>query len=241
MLESKTAYDLVSLALREIGVIALGDNIADNVAQEALVVLNSLRAEYSLTVKNNEVYDETFFPTAGTMSITLGTDGVTPGDIPTRPAKITQVILLNGVNGVNIPLTIKPYEQFRTQSLQNIVAVPNTAYIDTEYPYRHVWFYPGLNVGWGCRVMGLKYMTEYESLQDPYFDPPEYFSIMYLSLALRMAPKYGVELPDGVLAQCKSALKAVRNNNLNARLKTAANGLKTPAGSSVNFFSGLGV
>ena len=240
MIESKTAYDLVSLALREIGVIALGDNIADNVAQEALVVLNSLRAEYSLTVKNNEVYDETFYPTVGTMSITLGTDGVTPGDIPTRPAKVTQVILMNGVNGVNIPLSVKPYEQFRTQSLQNLVAVPNTAYIDTEYPYRHVWLYPGLNVGWGIRVMGLKYMTEYESLQDPYFDPPEYFSIMYLSLALRMAPKYGVDLPDGVLAQCKSALKAVRNNNLATRLKTAANGLKTPAGSSVNFFSGLG-
>lgn len=240
MLESKTAYDLVSLALREIGVIALGDSVPDNVMQESLIVLNSLRAEYSLTVKNNEVYDETFYPTVGTMSVSLGSDGVTPGDIPTRPAKVTQVILMNGVNGVNIPLSVKPYEQFRTQSLQNLVAVPNTAYIDTEYPYRHVWLYPGLNVGWGIRVMGLKYMTEYESLQDPYFDPPEYFSIMYLSLALRMAPKYGVELPDGVLAQCKSALKAVRNNNLATRLKTGANGLKTPAGSSVNFFSGLG-
>lgn len=240
MIESKTAYDLVYLALREIGVIALGDSVPDNVMQESLIVLNSLRAEYSLTVKNNEVYDETFYPTVGTMSVSLGTDGVTPGDIPTRPAKVTQVILMNGVNGVNIPLSVKPYEQFRTQSLQNLVAVPNTAYIDTEYPYRHVWFYPGLSAGWGCRVMGLKYMTEYESLQDPYFDPPEYFSIMYLSLALRMAPKYGVDLPDGVLAQCKSALKAVRNNNFATRLKTAANGLKTPAGSSVNFFSGLG-
>lgn len=240
MIESKTAYDLVYLALREIGVIALGDSVPDNVMQESLIVLNSLRAEYSLTVKNNEVYDETFYPTVGTMSVSLGTDGVTPGDIPTRPAKVTQVILMNGVNGVNIPLSVKPYEQFRTQSLQNLVAVPNTAYIDTEYPYRHVWLYPGLNVGWGIRVMGLKYMTEYESLQDPYFDPPEYFSIMYLSLALRMAPKYGVDLPDGVLAQCKSALKAVRNNNFATRLKTAANGLKTPAGSSVNFFSGLG-
>lgn len=240
MLESKTTYDLVSLALREIGVVALGDSVPNDVAQEALVVLNSLRAEYSLTVKNNEVYDETVYPVANTMSITMGTDGVTPGDIPTRPAKVTQVVLMNGVNGVNIPLPVKPYEQFRQQSLQNIAAVPNAAYIDTEYPYRHLWFYPGLSVGWGVRVMGLKYMTEYESLQDPYFDPPEYFSIMYLSLALRMAPKYGVDLPDGVLAQCKSALKAVRNNNLNARLKTAANGLKTPAGSSVNFFSGLG-
>lgn len=239
MLATKTAYDLVRLALREIGVVALGDTIADDVAQEALLVLNSIRAEYSLTARNNDVYDETFYPTLPVMNISLGTDGVTPGDIATRPAKVTQVVLYTGPSGVAMTLPIKPYEQFRQTSLQTLVAVPNCAYVDTEYPYRHIWFYPGLQPSWGVRIMGLSYMSEYESLQDPFVDPPEYFSVMYLSLALRMAPKYGVDLPDGVLAQVKSALKAARNQVFGARLKTAANGLKT-TGSSINFFGGLG-
>lgn len=240
MLATRTAYDLVRLALREIGVVSLGDTIADDVAQEALLVLNSIRAEYSLTTRTNTVFDETFYPSGPVMNITMGTDGVTPGDIATRPAKVTQVTLYTGPTGVARTLPIKPYEQFRQQAMQTLVAVPEYAYIDTEYPYRHIWFYPGLQPAWGVRVMGFAYMAEYESLQDPLVDPPEYFSIMYLSLALRMAPKYGVDLPDGVLAQVKSALKVARNQVFAARLKTGANGLKTPSGSSVNFFSGLG-
>lgn len=227
------------MALREIGFYSLGDTIADDVMQEALLAANSIRASWSLTVKNNEPFDQTFTPTGNQMSISLGTDGTTPGDIATRPAKITQISIFQGPYGVNIPIPVKSYEEFRKNPLQNFAAVPNSAYIDTMYPYQHVWLYPGITPGWSIRVMGLKHMEEYESAQDPFIDPPEYFLPLYKALALELAPKYGQNLPDASLQQLRSALKPLKATVLAARLKTAANGLKTSPGTGFNFFAGF--
>lgn len=240
MISSKRAYDIVYLALREIGVVALGDSVSDDVAQEALLVLNTIRAGYGLGNKNNEVFDATFTAPDNRISITLGSDGITDGDIPERPARITGVVVIQGAvgAGINIPVVIKPYSQFRQLSIQNIVAIPNTAYIDTGYPYQRIWFAPGLSSGYSVRVQGLKYLDEYQALDEPYSDPAEYFAVLYLDLALRLAPKYGVDLGPEVYAQLKSALAPIKRTNFMARLTDMPNGLKS-TGSGVNFFSGL--
>lgn len=239
MISSKRAYDIVYLALRELGVASLGDTIAADVAQEALVVLNSIRATYSLGTKNNELFDQTYTATENRLVITLGTDGITPGDIPIRPAKIQQVVVMNNTaSGINIPVVLRSYAEYRTIAVQNIAATPDSAYIDTGYPYQRMYFFPGLTSGWAVRVQGLKYMDEYEALDDPYMDPPEYFAVLYLDLALRLAPKYGVDLPPAVYAQLKSALKPLKTVQFMARLHNAPNGLKS-GGAGVNFFSGM--
>lgn len=240
MISSKRAYDVVYMALREVGVVSLGDSIAPDVAQEALMVLNTIRAGYGLGSKTNELFDETCTPGENRLSITLGDDGVTPGDITVRPAKITGVVIIQGdiVNGVNIPVPVKPYSEFRQLALQNIIAIPTAAYIDTGYPYQRVWFAPGLASGYSVRVQGLRYMAEYEALDDPYSDPAEYFAVLYLDLALRLAPKFGVDLPPAVYAQLKSVLDPIKRNNFMARMKNMPNGLKTN-GNGLNFFSGM--
>jgi hypothetical protein len=240
MISSKRAYDIVYLALREIGVVALGDSIAADVAQEALLILNSIRAGYGLGNKNNELFDATFTAPDNRINITLGTDGVTAGDIPERPARITGVVVIQGAidTAINIPVAIRPYSEFRKLSLQNVVAIPNTAYIDTGYPYQRIWFAPGLSSGYSVRVQGLKYLDEYDAIDDQYSDPAEYFAVLYLDLALRLAPKYGVDLGPGVYAQLKSALTPIKRGNFIARLTDMPNGLKS-GGSGVNFFSGI--
>lgn len=239
MISARRVYDIVNLALREVGVVSLGDSIAPDVAQEALLVLNSIRAGYSLGTKNNEIYDEVYTATENRLNITLGTDGVTPGDIPVRPARITQIVLMTtGINGLNINLAVRAYEQYRQIPVSNIVSLPDTAYIDTGYPYQRVWLFPGIATGWALRVQGLKYMTEYEALDDVLVDPPEWFEVMYLELALRLAPKFGVDLPDAVLAQLRSVLKPLKRNQFMARMHNMPNGIKS-SGSSINFFSGL--
>lgn len=239
MISDKRAYDLVQLALREIGVVALGDSIDPAVAEEALLVLNSIRAEISLPSKNYKVYDETFTATANTSSITLGSTGGTPGDIAVRPNRIQEVILISGAPavGVNYKLQLLPFEMYRAVALPGIFAVPTAAYIDNEYPLQHVYFYPGLSNGWSVRVVGGGYMPEYEFLTDPFIDPPEYFSALYLQLALRLAPKYGVDLPDAVRAQASGAMKHIKANLFATSLKPSPNGLKSGQG-SFNFYAG---
>lgn len=240
MISSKRVYDLLLSSLRRLGIVALGDSIAADVVQEALLELNAIRAGYGLGSKTNEVFDETFTVPENRLNITLGSDGVTDGDIPTRPARITGVVVILGVpgSGINIPVNIRPYSQFRQLSIQNVVAIPDAAYIDTGYPYQRVWFYPGVSSGYSVRVQGLKYLDEYEAIDDPFSDPPEYFALLDLDLTLRLATKWGVDLPPAVYAQYKSCSAPIKRTNFMARITNMPNGLKS-GGSGVNFFSGL--
>ena len=74
MISSQSAYSIVNGALRIIGVKGLGDRIEDDVANEALLLLNALRAEWSINSKNYKRYNELFIAHENKLVITLGTD-----------------------------------------------------------------------------------------------------------------------------------------------------------------------
>lgn len=237
-----TAYDVIHAALRVCGVVGLGDSVDPLVSQEALRILNGYRAEISLNVKNYAKYDQTYTATGNKQFITLGTDALgVAGDIALRPNEITNIVVINGTPGSsnnNFPIEIRPYTDYRNLVVQNIFAVPQIAYIDNEYPLQNIYLYPGLSSGWSIRVMGSRYMTEYENIGDRLVDPPEYFDALYLNLALRLAPLYGSQLNDGVVQQAHSAMKHVKHHMLMSRMGIMPNGLMNQ-GTGVDFQSGL--
>lgn len=240
MLENQTVYDLVFLALRELGIVSLGDSIEPDVTQEALLVLNTIRAEYGITTKAYTVYDKTYTADANKQNIRLGTSIVDgPGEIPQRPSNISEVILIMGQPDIapNVPLTIKPFNEYRELPLTNIYAVPSSCYIDMGMPYRRIWFYPGLSSGYSIRVIGSAYISEYEFISDPFIDPPEYFSLLYLSLAARLAPKYGQDVPAPLLAQLNSISKHIDQRSFANALTSMKNPL-VGSGSGFNFLAG---
>ena len=234
---TSTVYDLLFLALREVGIISLGDVVPANVMQEAMLVLNSIRAGWSLNVKNYQIYDQVVTIGAQTPSISLGVGG----DIATRPSSIDQVTVIAGSNpGSNLVhnVPIFPYEDYRSLVLTNVFAVPAGAYIDTSYPKQNIWFYPGLCAGWSVRVQGMAYMTDYANVSDPFMDPPEWFAPLYLAPGLRLAPKYGVDMDSVVYQQCAGELKHLTANMMTMRIRNMPNGLKQ-RGSGFNFYAGM--
>lgn len=241
MISSQRVYDLVFLALRELGIVSLGDSIDSAVTQEALLVLNTIRAEYGITTKAYTPFDKTYTATSNHQNIRLGTSSVEgPGEIPQRPSDITGVILIMGDPDIspNVPLTIKPFAEYRNLPLTNIYAVPSTCYIDMGMPYRRIWLYPGLASGYSIRVVGSSYIEEYEFLDDPFIDPTEYFSLLYLSLAARLAPKYGQDVPQAVLAQLNSISKHIDARSFANALNGSMRNPLVSSGSSFNFLAG---
>lgn len=244
MIQTATAYDIIHKALRIVGVVGLGDPVDPLVSQEALLVLNGLRAEWSLNVRNYKKYDQTYYATTNKQFITLGTNGLVPGDIAIRPNTVTDVILINGNAGLNViannnyKLDIKPYELYREQMVQNIFAMPQTAYLDYEYPLMNIYLYPGLSTGWSLRVIGNSYMTDYENIGDQLVDPPEFFDALYLGLAQKLAPMYGADLPVGVTIQAASAIKHIKHHLYNLRAKPLQN--QMAGGTGFNFYAGKG-
>lgn len=240
MIAAKRAYDLIYLALREIGQVALGDTVDPLVANEALLVLNMIRAEWSEHSKNYTVYDKTFTPTSTQNRITLGTSSTVVGDIPERPYSIDKVIAIWGTvgAGINMDIPIEPYENYRALAITNVAAVPAKAYIDTSFPIQSIWLYPAISGGYSIRVIGSGYLSEYESVANDYMDPPEYFGPLVNAVALSMATKYGVDLPPDTYARLQSGLGHIRSNLFNrTMLKPMSYGL-TSGSTGFNFLAG---
>ena len=239
-----TAYHLIYDALRKVGVVSLGDTVDAAVSEEALRLLNTIRAEWSISIKVNKRFDELYTVTGPKQFITLGTttDPNTNlpvnGDIAKRPAVIEKVVICQGApqSNLNIDLPIYTYNEYRSMSAQNLSAIPNFCYVDNQFPYSNVYFYPGLNAGWTVRVIGVDYMTEYTNISDELVDPPEYFNGLACNLALRLAQNYGATPGEGLVAQANSAMKHIKEHNfiVNYEQRTGSSQHK----SSVNFFSG---
>jgi hypothetical protein len=241
MIASRKIYDVIYLALREIGVTAIGDTVDPGVSQEALLVLNMIRAEWSEHSKNYTVFDQTFTVPQIQQRITMGTSSTVVGDIPVRPYSIDKIIAIWGsvTNGLNVPLSIEPYENYRSLPLTSVAAVPSKAYIDTSFPIQSIWLYPAISPGYSIRVIGSAYLAEYENIGNDYMDPPEYFGPLVNALALSMATKFGVDLPPDTYARLQSGLGHIRSNLFNRQfIRPMPNGLVSGS-ASFSFLAGL--
>lgn len=239
MIAQSTVNDLVFQALRTANIVSLKDPVPDSIFEEALLILNAIRAGLGLNTKNYVIYDQTttIATAPGQPNIVLGPGG----DITTRPASVTQVVItLGGIpGGVNIAIPIKPYELYRTQPVTQVFSVPQECYIDTSYPGQNIWFFPGIALGYSVRVQGTAYMTDYENISDVYMDPPEYWEPLSNLLATRLAPKYGGQCAPDVYPIAKSALDSIRDHNFLMRLKPMTNGLGGGDGVGISFWAGM--
>jgi hypothetical protein len=219
--------------------VSLGDDLDDNMAQEALLLLNVIRAEWSLNVRNYAMFDQTVQILENRANITLGPGG----DITVRPNDITQVVVMPTTppTSINLPLgKPKPYAEYRWHSLTEIYSgYPEGCYQDTNFPVQTLWFFPGLTPGWWVRVQGMAYMTEYETLATQFMDPPEWFGPLQDALYLRLAVKYGMPVSQDAVIRLQSALKHLKNHMLASRLtRMPMGGLGSSDGAGFNFLAG---
>lgn len=246
MINTSTVYDLIYGSLRMAGVAALGDSVDAAVSNEALMLLNAIRAENSLNVRNNIRYDKVYNATDNKQYITLGTDNsqspAITGDIATRPSDITEIcILVNNSSGtpVSYKIPIYSFDEYRALPVQNVYAFPQAAYIDNQYPLQYVYFYSGLASGYSVRIIGNSYFTDYENVADPYIDPPEYWQFLMIDLAMRLLTMYGQDVPAGLLSTYNAVSKHVKNHNFKFGMKRTRNDIKA-SGNGFNFLAGYG-
>lgn len=242
MIGQTKVYDLVFNAMRETGVVSLGDDMDPLVAAEALLALNAIRAEWSLNTKNYNVYTRECTVAGNTNSITLGSDGVTPTNIAVRPNTITDVITCPGDFNTSVRYPIgapRPYDEYQKLPIVNVQAIPNVCYADNGFPIQTLYFYPGLTPGWRVRVVGMAYLSEYETIAAAYQDPPEYFRPLYLALAASLCNRWGIDPSISLLSQLKSALKHMQNHMFATRLGSVKfAGVETKGQGAFNFMAG---
>lgn len=275
MIAQSKIYDLLFTALRVSGLAYFGDSVPAAQMQEALMILNAIRAEYSINLRAELKFDQVFtaqsnmqyipmgslayigdysgatLPTVGIASGATATqdsksyeyDGanwnISTTGIALRPSTIREVVLMNNasVGNNNFRLPIYTYEEFRELMVQNVFGVPTKAFLDTEYPTQNLFLYPGITAGWTIRVLGKRYMTDYENVTDQYIDPPEYWQMLYLDLAMRLLTMYGQDIPQGLVISYNGAAKNIKANAVIRGMKRSQNDIQSKQ--PFNFLAGM--
>lgn len=229
MISNLRVYDIVSQALQLCGAFAYGEQIDADLARSAIMQLNMIRADWALTFMGWKRYDETFVATTEPkLSVTMGAGG----DIAAIPASISSVVVTMGPN-INRVVPLRNLDEYRKVAYPQIYSLPSAAYQEPGYPLFTLWIYPGIQIGYGIRVVGQATPTDYENIGDTIEEPAAYLQAMISELALQMAPMLGKD-PQPLLGRASAAKKHLKRANFAARIGTIA-----PNGNGFNVLAGV--
>lgn len=225
--------DVLTQAANLVGIASAGNELGADDARVMILSLNAIRNKWALEFQNGRLFDQLFTASDIRNKITMGEGG----DIPERPAVIDQVTVVSGA--LNWPVAIRTLEEYRTISVPATGGIPCAAYADLDYPLQSLWLFPTLQPGWGIRVVGKAYPTQYDNIADAYIDPPEMFMALVLNLAVDVAPMFGQSIAEGVQMRAHASLKHQRNNNFARNMKDPHSGPFDGQGVGGNFFGGF--
>lgn len=210
-----TARDLISASLRKLGVLAKGETMLSEDANDGLIALNGLLSSWSVDRLITYALTQESFPLViGTGSYSMGASGAFN---TVRPIKVIEAFTRDGQ--VDSPLTIQSQEFFDQISYKSTRTQPEQLFVDYAYPLATVKLYPVPDKVYTLFITSHKALTSFATLDTVIALPDGYERALTYGLALEMSSEYGVQasLEIGALAiSSKSMLK-----RLNAPLPLA--------------------
>ena len=191
-----TAFDVITSALRLIGVVAGDEQPSLGEANQSLTVFNDMLDAWNaerLAIYTTRSDD---FPyVLGQQSYTLGTGG--DFDIP-RPARIdamsTIILEPDPSNPVELPITIFSVDDWQTKVPVKHVAssIPQICYDDGGFPFRtlNFWPYPVTQQN-SVRIYSWQALAA-QTLAAAVSFPPGYAEAFRYNLGVRLAAEFGV-------------------------------------------------
>lgn len=235
-----TARDLIVLALKDSGVLGVGqtasaEDITDNLKR--LNIMLSQWARQRWIVWN---LTATGIASTGAQSYTVGTGQ--DFDIP-RPARLEdaymRLINPSGQNQVDYPLElIEAREDYDRLSLKQLTSWPAYCFYDSGYPTGTAYFWPIPTAAqFQLFIVTKTAIGNIANASDTLNLPPEYEGAVLYNLAARMRPAYQLPPDPSVTALATSALNILRTENAQVPRLQMPKGLPGRSGGTYNIFS----
>jgi len=209
------ARDIVTDALREIGVLAAGEVAAADDALSGLAALNRLVDQWAaerLTIYR--VARTTFTITTSVGAYDVGTSQTINR---LRPDYIDGVSVIDTTVTPNVELPLDPLtdDGYRGLSSKSLTStLPTHFYYDPVYPYGSLKLWP---VPTGTTLTGVLYsplqVSEFASLSTTVSLPSGYRRMLIKNLALELAPSYGAPVSPDLRAQAGDSVAVVKRRN----------------------------
>lgn len=209
-----TAQDIITSALRLIGVVAQGESPSSDDAMNGLLALNIML--------DNWAARRLLTPGLAKESFTIGPPGkvyaIGPGaDFDTvRPEAVLNAYVRDG-NLLDYPLDVITEEEYdRIPDKATLAGTPSKLFYDpvgAQSAVGAICLYPLPDRAFTLVLESLKPFAEFAALTDSFTFPAAYARAMKYNLAIELAPEYGAEAPPEVAAVARESMQTIRNLN----------------------------
>lgn len=211
-----TALDVITAAMKKVGILAAGEvpsaseatdgllalvNMLDSMSNERLVIYSTVREVFAL-VANQATY----------------TWGIGGNFNSARPQLITRgYIQAAGTN----PVAELLMEQYIEQQYADIIVktvnstIPTIYYNDDNNPLANISFWPVPIVVCNAVFYSWKPLSTFATLNTVISLPPGYLRMLVYNLAIEIAPDYGKVASDQVVAIALQSMKNIKRMNAN--------------------------
>lgn len=231
-LTNTTWADVISLALRNAGVIGQGQTAGAQDLNDACAMMNDMIAQWQQ--RRYLVYHlvEYTVPANGSQSYSVGPGGDI--SVPQRPAAINAAFarqtINNNPNQIDYPLAIlSSREDYSRIAMKSLQSFPQWCWYDAATPLGYLFVYPVVTNQFTLHLVFREQLQTAVALTDTITLPAEYKEALLYNLAIRLSINYGTPLDPRVAALAKAALETMRT--VNAQVPT----MQMP-----NIVSGLG-
>lgn len=204
-----TALDLITDALKNLGVVSGTETPTADAAADGLTALNRMLDSWNTESLNIYTISAATYPLVqGQMIYQIGptaTDFVT-----TRPQKIKNAnIILNTTPTTRIALTLIDDDQWAAIKQQQVQSnIPQVLYNDGSWPNSNLYLWGQPAAGLSIELYTWQLLTSIANLTDDVSLPPGYEEAILYNLAVRLAPMFDAMQKAQAIIPLAQAAKA---------------------------------
>lgn len=226
-----TPLDIITLALKTIGALGVGQTALAEDANDSFFQLNMMLSQW--TQKRYLVYRlfDTGILSTGLAYYTVGDGG--DFDIP-RPGQIESAFVRFLNNGQDFAADdfsqdfdtnaagmtdqqlrlILAREDYNRIVQKRLSGVPGYLFYDSDFPLGkiYIWPVPTANL-YALHISTRQTLGQFATLYEDIAFPPEYLAALYYNLAVRLAPMYQIDPRPDTMVLAKDALEVLRGTN----------------------------
>jgi hypothetical protein len=223
-----TAVDLITLALKDIGALGIGQAISAEDTADALTTLNMMMGQWQGERLSVFHLIDTGITSTGAQSYTIGPGG--NFNIP-RPIKINAAyarLNAGSATPIDYPVRmIEAREDYARIALKALVSFPDFAFYDPSYPLGTLYMYPVPNSSFELHIVTMDVLPQFATAATVVTLPPEYTAAIRYNLACYLAPSYQLPISGDLKALAMNAKRVVKRMNSQIQTMSMPRGLGT--------------
>lgn len=224
-----TAVDLITLALKDIGALGVGQAISAEDTADALATLNMMLDTWQ--IERLMVYHliDTAKQSTGAQSYTVGVGG----DFNiTRPIKINAAYARLQSSGAGSAVDyrismIDAREDYSRISLKTLSSFPEWAFYDSAFPLGNLFLYPVPNSSYELHIVTMDVLPQFPTAATVINLPPGYKAAIRFNLAVWLGGSYQLDVPGSIQKLAASTKRSIRRMNNQIPQLTMPRGLMT--------------